>query len=244
MYSPDKTELDNLFDQVWNDYRAGDKVAVDNIFDLLMPFCLSVCSKTCGHYVNEYDEEASIARMAILEAMEKYDPAKGSYVVFLGQVIRSRIIDFKRQEKKQGLIPFAFFSRNGSNLSDNVDDRFYESILDDLARKQEITNLEKLLAGFDICFADLAAGSPRQTKTKCNAQNIANLIAAEPELSTYLLERKMLPMKELEDKWKINRKIADRYRKFIIAAALIQLNDFPYLKSYLLPIEGGDENGC
>lgn len=244
MFSPDKTELDDLIIRIRKDYRTGDKTALDNIFDLLMPFCLRVCSKTCGHYINEYDEEASIARLAIIEALEKYDSDKGSYVVFLGQVIHSRIIDYKRQEKKHSLIPFAFFSRNGSNLSEDIDDSFFELILDDLARKQEIDRLEKLLRDYDICFADLVQGSPRQQKSKRNAHNIANLIAAESELSTYLLERKMLPMKELEDKWKVNRKLADRYRKFIIAATLIQLNDFPYLKSYLLPMQGGDENGC
>ncbi len=244
MHSPDKTELDNLLNQVWEDYRTGDKAALDNIFDQLMPFCLSVSSKTCGRYINEYDEEASIARLAILEAMEKYDPVKGSYIVFLGQVIRSRIIDYKRKEKKQSLIPFTFFSRNGSNLTEDVDDNYFELILDDLARKQEITRLEKLLVDFNICFTDLAQVSPRQRKSKHSAYEIASLIAKEPELSTYLFEKKMPPMREMEDKWKLNRKLADRYRKFIIAAALIELNDFPYLKSYLLPLQGGDKNAC
>ena len=244
MNSPDKTELDNLLNQIWEDYRAGNKAALNNVFDLLMPFCLKVCSKTCGHYINEYDEEASIARMAILEAMEKYDPVKGSYIVFLGQVIHSRIIDHKRLEKKHSLIPFTFLTRNGSSLNENIDESFCEQILDDLARKQEIVQFEKLLINFNICFADLVQGSPRQLKSKYNAQNIAKLIAEDPTLSTYLLEKKMLPMNELEDKWQVNRKLADRYRKFIIATALIQLNDFPFLKSYLLPLQGGNENVC
>lgn len=242
MYSPDNNELDALLFEVKEAYQTGDKHALDQLFERLMPFCLRVCSKTCGHYINEYDEEASIARLAIIEALEKYDADKGSYLFFLGQVIRSRIIDHKRKEKKHSHIPFAFLSQNGSNLTDMVDERFFEEIIDDLARREEIIRLKRILLDYDINFEDLAKNSPRQSKSKQDAHYIANLLAQEPSLSSYLLERKMLPMKELEDKWKVNRKIADRYRKFIITAAIIQLNDFPYLNT-ILPAKGGDKNG-
>lgn len=77
MFSPEPTSLNSMLDQVWKDYHNGDKEALNNIYEHLMPFCLRVSSKTCGRYITDHDEEASIARLAILEALEKYDPAKG-----------------------------------------------------------------------------------------------------------------------------------------------------------------------
>lgn len=242
MYSPDKTELDLLLVQACKDYQAGNMAALDHVFDLLMPFCLRVCSKTCGCYISEYDEEASIARMAIIESMEKYDPDRGSFIFYLGQVIHHRLLDFKRKEKKHRLITFSSLLHTGTTQTEMIDNHFFEEVLDDLARKQEITRLEELLREFNIGFSDLVKGSPRQVRSKHHANQIAALIVRQPELNSVLLEKKVLPMKELETQWKVNRKLADRYRKYIIAAVLIQLNDLPYLRSYLLPLHGGDEN--
>lgn len=243
MHSPNHAELDHNINQAWMMYQAGDKAMIDYIYNLLMPFCLRVCSKTCGRYVWDNDEEASIARIAILEALEKYQPDKGSFLVFLGQIIRNRIIDYKRKEKKQVLIPFSFLSRTGSSFSKTIDDGFFEDIIDDLSRKQEIEKLKRTLLDFDICFEELVQNSPRQPRSRENARQIACLIAENEELSTYLIEKKLLPMKELEDKWQVNRKTADRYRKYIITSVLIYLYDFPFLQSYLQSTQGVNSNG-
>jgi len=130
-----------MLDQLWKDYHNGNKEALNNIYEHLMSFCLRVCSKTCGRYITDHDEESSIARLAIIETLEKYDPAKGSGLVFLGQTIRTRIIDYKRKEKKHILLPIAFLNSKETRLTGEVDG-FFEEILDDLARSQEIEKLK------------------------------------------------------------------------------------------------------
>ena len=233
---------DNSLYQLWEDYRGGNPVALDNIFEELMPFCLRVCSKTCSQYIHEGDDEASIARLALVEALDKYDPDKGAMMVFIGQVIRNRVIDYKRKERKQGIISFSLLSRGAGRFEQEVDDHFFEEILDDIARKQEIDNLKGLLQAFNISFEELANMSPQQQKTRQSAQRIALIIAENEVLSDFMIKKKVLPLKELEQIWQVNRKIADRYRKYIITSALIYMYDFPYLKGYLLPSKGGAAN--
>lgn len=244
MHSSCNIEFDNIINQAWQDYRDGDESALNDIYTNIMPFCLRVSSKTCNRYISEQDEEAGIARMAFLEALEKYNPDQGRFIIFLGQVIRNRIIDHKRKEKNRSFLTFSFLAREERNMAETVDNYFFEGIIDDLARKQEIEALNKLLLDFDIGFKDLAAVSPRQIKTRENAQKIAMLIAGNEELNSYLIKKKVLPMKVLEERWQVNRKFADRYRKFIIAATLIYMHEFPYLQSYVLPVTRGDENDC
>ena len=70
MYSPEQTNLNRMLDQVWKDYHNGNKEALNNIYKHLMPFCLRVCSNTCGRYITDHDEEASIARLAIIETLK------------------------------------------------------------------------------------------------------------------------------------------------------------------------------
>lgn len=235
---------DNLLYQLWLDYRNGNPAALDDIFEKLMPFCLRVCSKTCGKYIYENDDEASIARLAMVEALDKYDPAKGTMPIFIGQVIRNRIIDYKRKERRQGIISFNLLSKGAYRFEEEVDESFFEEIIDSIARKQEINKLQDLLQQFQIFINELPGISPQQQKTRQNAQQIAGIIANNPELYDYLLTRKSLPLKELEENWQINRKLAERYRKYIIMTVLIYINDFPLLQDYILPMKGGraDEN--
>lgn len=230
--------------QLFLDYRNGHSATLDDIFEKLMPFCLRVCSKTCGKYIHDNDDEASIARLALVEALEKYDPAKGTMTVFIGQVIRNRIIDYKRKEQKQSIISFKLFSKGEDRFEQEVDESFFEEIIDSIARKQEIENLQGLLQTFNISFHELPSLSPQQQKTRQSAQQIALIIAEDDALLNHLLRKKSLPLKELEESWQINRKLADRYRKYIIMTVLIYINDFPLLQDYILPRKGGrtDEN--
>jgi RNA polymerase sigma factor len=230
---------DHLLYQLWLDYRNGNRAALDDIFEKLMPFCLRVCAKTCGKYIYENDDEASIARLALVEAIDKYDPDKGTMPIFIGQVIRNRIIDYKRKERRPSVISFSLLTKGAYRLEEEVDDSFFEEIIDSIARKQEINKLRDLLQQYQIFIDELPRLSPQQQKTRYNAQQIAAIIANNPALCDYLLSKKSLPLKELEENWQINRKLAERYRKYIIMAVLIYINDFPLLQDYILPMKGG-----
>ncbi len=238
MLGDQSTKLEIVVYRCWEDYSAGNVDAIEQIYSELMPFCLRVCSRTCGRYINENDEESSIARFAILEAFNTYDPAKGRIMVYLGRVIRSRIIDFKRSEKRRQAISL-WELQNDKSIIEIVDDSSIEDIVDEMARKQEIDILSHILQSYDICFVDLAQNSPRHNKTREKTKQIAWKIASEEAYRAYLLDKKKLPVKMLEEREMVSRKLVDRYRRYIIANALIIINDLSYLKPYVLPSEGG-----
>ena len=116
-----------------------------------------------------------------------------------------------------------------------IQERQIDDIVEELARKQEIESLGRLLQAYNIKFSDLPRSSPRHNKTREEAKKISLKIASEPLYQSYLLEKKQLPIKMLEEREMINRKLVDRYRRYIIANALIIIYDFSYLKSYVLP---------
>ncbi len=238
MSNAEPSQLEKIVVSVWRQYKEGDTTAIEDSFDQIMPYCLRICARTCGRYIDNSDEEASIARMAILEAFEKYEPQRGKLLLYLGYVIRNRIIDYKRSEEKRHFTPFSAFQSDQHIPATETAD-LAELILDDLARKQDLDRFKAVIQLYDIKLEDLVRGSPRQKKTLEAAISIAAGIASDQEMSTYLQDKKMIPIRMLEQRCNASRKIIDRYRKFIIASALIIIHDIQCLRPYVSDRKGG-----
>lgn len=234
MFCPDKGELNEFVDGMVRRYQAGDQNALDDIYEHLSQFCLRVISKTCGKYINPDDEKAGIISNVIMDALDKYNIDRGSFMVYLGQVIRNRTIDELRKEKRSPSI--ALSPLDTEIMIPGSEKVFIEDIIDDMARKQEIRTYAELLAGFALNLEQLAKVSPRHSKTRQQTQRAAWLIAKNNELRSYLLTKGVLPHKLLEEKFQFNRSILDRYRKYIIAVALIHIYDLGYIKPYVSPV--------
>ena len=243
MSSPGGKLLNSRIAEALERYQIGDERAIENVYDDLLPFCLRVASKTCNRYITIQDEEASIAQISIMEAFEKYQADRGSFYSFLGQIIRNRIIDYKRRETKSQTIPFSDLGDNKDAYSEPMDEDYFEKILDDLDRQQEIEKFKNMLSEYQISFEDLYKVSPRHSGAREKAMKVAGLIAQSSELSEHLLVKKSLPARVLEEKFDINHKLLDRYRKYIIAGVLILKYEFSYLKPYVLPLAGGNDCG-
>lgn len=242
MSNAEPSQLEKIILSVWRQYKQGDTSAIETSFDQIMPFCLRVCARTCGRYIDNSDEEASIARLAMLEAFDKYEPQRGNFLLYLGYVIRNRIIDYKRSEEKRYFTPFsAFYGEQHITAAETVD--LAEQILEDLARKQDLDRFKSVIQLYDIKLEDLVKGSPRQKKTLEAAVSAAATIASDQEMSTYLQDKKMIPIRMLEMRCNANRKVIDRYRKFIIASTLILIHDIQCLKPYLSDRKGGQQHG-
>lgn len=226
-------ELEANLNHAWIKYQQGDNNAIAIIYDQVMPFCFRVASKTCGRFINEDDEESSIIRLALLEVFEKYQPDRGSFILFLGRVVRNRIIDFKRSESRHFLnISLSFFDRSIANAYKSD---FIENIIDDFARKQELEEFKKQLERYDINLNEVLKASPRQKKSRQRAKEISWLIVQDNDLKNHFLSKNSLSIKVMEQRYGVDRKFVDRHRKYIVANVLILINDYSYLKPYVIP---------
>ncbi|NMA63445.1 MAG: hypothetical protein GX964_05390 [Syntrophomonadaceae bacterium] len=219
----------------WTRYQNGEEEAIEEAYEEALPFCLKVAARTCGRYVSKEDDEASVAYMAFLEAFSQYEPERGRFYLYLGRVVRSRVIDFHRREKKQRSIPFSALLPDDD--FEVADESAIEEILQEMARKQEIQKLAGLLQGFDISFADLVEVSPKHWRVRETAKEAGWQLAGDEEMMAYLLKTGNLPLKMLVEKGGFKRKSLERHRKFVIAVSLIVYHDFDYLRSYVRPVK-------
>ena len=224
-----------------DDYLAG-------FIEQNKQFILRVASKTVNRFITESDDEYSIGLMAFYEAVRAYSSEKGQFPQFAALVIKRRLLDYLSTEARHsGEIPVEPYSMDGEideeSESKSIQMELLESgslgkyraedIPGSLTVRDEIDVMQQILKGYGFSFYDLIDASPKAEKTRqCAAQVISFLVSSE-DLMDFLHRNKALPIKELCGETKVKRKIIERHRKYIIAAAEILSGDFPMLCEYL-----------
>ena len=196
-----------------------DKIISDN-----EQFILKCASKTTGKFITKSDDEWSIALIAFTEAVESYDPSRGDMLPFAAMVIRRRLIDYIRKDTKYG----NEISVEPEELTRAVDEETQRT-----SAKDEIEAANTLLKTYGFSFFDLADCSPKSTKTKRECAKAVITLMNSQEFMEKMRRTRQLPMKELVLASGVSKKLVDRHRRYIIAAAEILSEEYPILAEYL-----------
>jgi RNA polymerase sigma factor len=221
--------------------QQGDHVLQNELIHSYKPFIAKTVSSVCKRYIYESDDEFSIGLIAFNEAIQKYSSQKGSSLLSFSEVlIKRRVIDYIRsQARHQNLNIDINYNQEDSDdqsgsIIDNelaIDD--YKRKTDEQHRRDEILQFNEVLQNYELSFNDLVQQSPKHADARKNAMMVAKIIADKEELKNILIEKKRLPIKQLESYVSISRKTIERNRKYIIAISLILIGDYVYLKDYI-----------
>lgn len=215
--------------------------AREELIRRFMPLILRAASRVSGRYIRPgQDDEVSIGMIAFNEAINSYDPAKGSsFLTFAEVVIRRRLIDHYRKESGRLEVPLTALDEeddegNVENFAEKRQAIETQARGDQAADcREEIERYKNLLREYGIGFSELVVISPKHEDARVRAIEAARLVAGNRAWSNHLRQRKELPLKELEREANVSRKTLERQRKFIIAITLILMEDLHYLKDYL-----------
>lgn len=223
-----------------------DEQALNSLVDTHKQWILRCASEAAHRYVTESDDEWSVALLAFLAAVRGYDSDKGSFRGFAGVVIRRRVVDYLRAEGRHApeltVTPGAFDGdlpeeeASGLNLEVQAQVAEESTAADaDLGARarEEIAEIQATLSRYGFSFFDLTECSPKAEKTKKQCAFAIITILGHPAMLEQLQRVRMLPMKELSETSGVSRKILDRHRRYIIAAAEILHGDYPILSAYL-----------
>ena len=198
--------------------------------------------RAVGHYVSRSDDEWSVALIAFDEAITRYDPEKGPFAAFAGLVIRRRMTDRLRAESKYAqevsVEPYVLDGQTDEEPTAlqlevvRTSAQRAEQVRQSSA-KDEIEAMQGLLQGYGFSFFALAEASPKSEKTRRSCAQAVNTLLAVPGLLEKLRSRHTLPIQELAAESAVSKKLLDRHRRYIIAAAEILDGDYPHLAEYL-----------
>ena len=202
-----------------------DEQALNNLIEAQKSWILRVCSDVTHRYITDSDDEWSTALLAFHEAVQSYDESKGTFLAFASVVIRRRLLDdIRSQWRPKGEIP---------ELPGELEEEPDRSIDTAQAAREEIAAAQAILKPYGFSFFDLAESSPKAEKTKAACCSAVIALLKDGELLGKMRKNKALPMKELEKASGVARKILDRHRRYIIAAAEILSGEYPVLAEYL-----------
>jgi len=219
--------------------KDGNEEVLNELLHSYQPFMKKTASFVCKRYIQEQDDEYSIALSAFHEAILHYEEDKNaSFLTFAHLLIRRKLIDFIRKEARRKDFTL------GDSSSDLEEDAFtllesshsFEQFTAEQQaneRRSQIRAYEELLKPFGLNFQELVKVSPSHEDSRQTAIHIAQIIAESDEFYETFLVKKRLPVKELEELVSVSRKTIERQRKYIIAIIILLRSDLDYLKDYL-----------
>lgn len=199
-------------------------------------------------YVSESDDAWSIALIAFSEALDQYDPGKGNFEAYARLVIRRRLVDdLRRQRKFQPEIDVAPEAFTGSadpedgwmNPVDRIVARNAMQSEPDL--REEIAEASGLLAAYGFSFWDLTDCSPKAGKTRTACVAAVRHMLLTPGMIQKMQSTRRLPIYALAAGSRVSLKVLARHRRYIIAVVEILTGDYPGLSRYLKAIGKGED---
>jgi len=203
-------------------------------------FILSCSYRALKKYINENDDEWSIALMAFSSAVKSYDIEKGSFFSYAEMIIKQKLIDFYRTTKKFNSEVSVSPSVFESNYDDDETPVEIKIEINEKIAKQtdytitdEIEAINKEFLKFRFTFYDLANCSPKSQKTKEACKTAVLFILDNPIIRNEIYQTKQLPIKIIQKKTDLPRKLLENHRKYIIAALEILSGEYPMLAQYM-----------
>lgn len=204
-------------------------------------FFILKCAAAAAHrYITKSDDEWSVALLAFSQAVKSYSPEKGGFLPFAELVIKRRVIDYLRVQSRHNSEIVVSPSVFGAEPEEQDGDAALRAevarkvaTVPGSALKEEIEAIGVVFAGYGFSFMSLTECSPKAEKTKKACAQAVRYLIDNPLLLREMRVVKQLPGKMIEKNAGVPRKILERHRKYIIAAAEIITGDYPCLAEYM-----------
>lgn len=233
--SASTASLESLLEEA----RAGEKSAREQLLQDYLPFVERVAGATCRRGIGRTDDEFQIALLAMNEAIDAYQPARGSFVGFAETVIRRRLIDSFRMNQRMREVPFTSFDEEDDegNVQNAIEVsaalREFDDREEAAERAFEIAAYSTELESYGLTFHDLVAQSPKHTDAREHAIAVARMITEDGELRQLFRRNRTLPLKQLTGRVTVSRKTLERQRGYIVAVAVLLLGDYERLQTFV-----------
>ena len=203
-------------------------------------FILRTARVATGRNITKSDDEWSVALSAFWEAMKTHDAQKGTLQAYASVVIRHRLIDHARKQKKREremMVEPAVFGGDVDTAAVSMQKAVERSLVQDVPETvlaEEIDDLAETLKRYHIDFFDLPGCCPKARKTRAVCLKAARFVCRIGELLAHLRKTLKLPAAQMETGVPIGRKLLEQFRKYIIASVEIEAGDFPALQEYFV----------
>lgn len=232
------SETKAIVDRVMEAKR--DRLAADDLIRDYLPFIKSeAASVSQAKPGQSIDDEISISMLAFHEAIEGYDQTKGPFLGYASQIIKSRLVDYFRRERRhygQVSLSTPVDGEEGDlSLEDVVADEIHHEEVYDTrhATKQEIEELIARLGRLGLSLSAIADNAPKQARTKAQVKQVLFYAKSNPLLIYEAVRTNKLPIAQLVGGTGVEKKTIERHRKYLMAMMVIFSNGYDLIRGHL-----------
>lgn len=226
--------------QLLKEARQGNDTAREKLIAEHRIFVKQMVAKNIGVYEDiDAQDEYAVGLIAFNEAVDSYKPGLLSFRGFAARVIKRRLNDYARSQKKhRNQVSYMDDVAMGTAPEPSLDPR------ENIHTRLELDAFVNALARFGISLADLIKETPKHADSRQLCIRVAWMVYSEKELKDHFTKYNTLPTKKIISRFKLNIKTIERHRKYIIAICLILLSDLDEMKAYITDLyKGGERNG-
>lgn len=221
-----------------------DSYAADRLIERYLPFIRAEAAKFLQRPPTDSDDELSIAMIAFHEAVCGYDKGRGAFLPYASTLIRSRLIDYDRKERRHrssvSLDAPRGEEEDGSLLDTLADPSDHSGdLITREATAHEIRELSEQMESFGVSLSDVADNCPRQQRTLDACRTAMAYAKSRPDLLDQLVRTGKLPLSELAQGSGVERKTLERHRKYLMALLLICTNGYEIIRGHLHQVMKG-----
>ena len=221
-----------------------DSYAADRLIERYLPFIRAEAAKFLQRPPTDSDDELSIAMIAFHEAVCGYDKGRGAFLPYASTLIRSRLIDYDRKERRHrssvSLDAPRGEDEDGSLLDTLADPSDHSGdLITREATAHEIRELSEQMESFGVSLSDVADNCPRQQRTMDACRTAMSYAKSRPDLLDQLVRTGKLPLSELAQGSGVERKTLERHRKYLMALLLICTNGYEIIRGHLHQVMKG-----
>lgn len=221
-----------------------DAAEMDHLVADYLPFIKKEASKYNG-YGLEYDDKLSLGMLVFVNCVRQYQPARGNFVSFVSVCVRNRLLDVAaKQNSMAALVQSPMGSEEDVENAAYADEASlwaYSLTLEQQTLAEEIDALSQSLKQFDITFDVLSKNSPRQKRSRGLCMQLAQAVVRNEMMRHSLFANRRLPQAKLAEQFEISEKTVEKYRRYIVALAVILEGDYPAVKTFLPHAEMREE---
>ncbi len=192
-----------------------------------LPFLIRTVSAVTGRYVRvENDDSFSIALSAFAEAVEKYDPRRGTFTAFAGLVIRSRVQTYLAQEmRREQTVSLEELEESGQEPQAAGSDQS--------ALREEIDLYKEELLKFGLTLETLADHAPSHRDTRRRAVTVAEQASQDEEIVQKTYQAGKLPVRAVARLAEVSEKIVKTSKVFILGVMLVFVRKLPGMMAWI-----------
>jgi RNA polymerase sigma factor len=189
------------------------------------------------------DDCLSVGLSAILEASRAYHPEmRLPFDAFAAVVVRRRLIDHYRRERRVCEIPLSAFEREEEDGTvwcppeNTAAIDAHRRTREAGETRDEVDDFVCLIGRHGITLQDVFRQCPRHRDARGRAIAVARRLVADPARAERLRHSGSVPLRQMEEAGRpvgVGRKTLERRRRYILAVALMLAEGFPRLEAHL-----------